>query len=184
VVTDVGVKRFAPVVVVLGSLALAACVVLGPARTASADTDLVVFDGVFGGTVSKFAGQRKWQPSLWVDGSYGVAGPLHLGGYFQWLGRSFPLDDPGFGGGGLIALRGNIKSLRISGAFAGGYLGVPLPTHVEGTGTISAFAGLGYGFLSWMGFEARGRWMRYFKMPPDAPNHAWSIEGGFSFFIN
>jgi hypothetical protein len=26
--------------------------------------------------------------------------------------------------------------------------------------------------------------MRYFKMPPGAPNHAWSIEAGFSFFIN
>jgi len=30
----------------------------------------------------------------------------------------------------------------------------------------------------------RGRWSRYFKMPPGAPNHAWSIEGGLSFFIN
>jgi hypothetical protein len=55
---------------------------------------------------------------------------------------------------------------------------------VEGTGTIGAFAGLGYGFLEWLGFEVRGRWTRYFKMPPGAPNHAWSIEGGFSFFIN
>jgi hypothetical protein len=85
---------------------LAGLVVLCPTRMASADTDLVVLDGVFGGTVSKFSGQRKWQPTLWVDGSYGVAGPLHLGGYFQWLGKSWPLDNPGFGGGGLIALRG------------------------------------------------------------------------------
>jgi hypothetical protein len=159
-------------------------VVVGPASRAAADTDLVVFDAVFGGTVSKFAGQRKWQPSLWLDGSYGVAGPLHLGAYFQWLGRSFPLDDSGFGGGGLIALRGNIRNLRLSGAFCGGYLGVPLPTYTEGSGTISAFVGLGYGFLSWMGFEARGRWMRYFKTPPGAPDQSWTIEAGFSFFID
>ena len=71
-----------------------------------------------------------------------------------------------------------------SSAFVGGYLGVPLVTHVEGTGTISAFAGLGYGFLEWMGLEVRGRWTRYFKMPPGAPNHTWSIEAGFSFSIN
>ena len=175
-----GVKRFAPTLVVLCSL-----VVLGPTRTASADPyDLVVFDGVFGATLSKFNGQRKWQPTLWLDGSYGVAGPLHIGAYFQWLGKSWPLDDPGFGGGAMIALRGNIKKLRISGAFNGGYLGVPLVTRVEGTGTISAFAGLGYALLEWMGIEVRGRWMRYFKMPPGAPNHAWSMEAGFSFSIN
>ena len=169
---------------VMASVAIVSGAVLGPARTASAKSDLVVFDAVFGGTVSKFAGQRKWQPSLWIDGSYRLAGPLHLGAYFQWIGKSWPLDDPGFGGGGLIALRFNIKKLRVTGAFTGGYLGVPLPSRVEGTGTIGAFAGLGYGFLSWMGLELRGRWLRYFNMPPDAPNHAWSIEGGFSFFIN
>lgn len=175
-----GVKRFAPMFVLLCSLAA-----LGLPQPASADaTDLVVFDGVFGATVSKFAGQRKWQPTLWLDGSYGVAGPLHLGGYFQWIGKSWPLDNPGFGGGAMIALRGNIKKLRLSGAFTGGYVGVPLPTYVAGSGTIGAFAGLGYGFLSWMGLEVRGRWARYFKMPPDAPSHAWSIEAGFSFFID
>lgn len=173
-----GVKRLA--------IALLACslwVTWRPAHAEASDRDIVVFDAVFGGTVSKFSGQHKWQPSLWIDGSYGVAGPLHLGGYFQWLGRSFPLDRPGFGGGALLALRKNVKKLRMSGAFAGGYLGVPLPNQVEGAGTISAFAGLGYGFLSWMGIEARGRWERYFKMPPDAPNHAWSIEAGISFFV-
>ncbi|MGB5697135.1 MAG: hypothetical protein WBM46_15875 [Polyangiales bacterium] len=175
--------RFGPAFVLLASLMVLG-VVVGPASRAAADTDLVVFDAVFGGTVSKFAGQRKWQPSLWLDGSYGVAGPLHLGAYFQWLGRSFPLDDSGFGGGGLIALRGNIRNLRLSGAFCGGYLGVPLPTYTEGSGTISAFVGLGYGFLSWMGFEARGRWMRYFKTPPGAPDQSWTIEAGFSFFID
>ncbi len=169
---------------VLGAL-LAFCVVFGPTRTASADPyDLVIFDGLFGGTVAKFNGQRKWQPTLWIDGSYGVAGPLHIGGYFQWLGRSWPLDDPGFGGGGMLSLRGNIKGLRLTGGFAGGYLGVPLVSRVEGTGTISASVGLGYGFLTWLGFEVRGRWTRYFKMPAGAPTQAWTIEGGFSFFIN
>lgn len=157
----------------------------GTSYTARADSggDLATFDGMFGGTVSKFAGTRKWQPSLWIDGTYGPIGPLHIGGYFQWLGRSFPLDDPGFGGGALIALRADIKKLRLSGAFTGGYLGVPLPDRVDGSGTIGAFAGLGYGFLSWMGFEVRGRWMRYFRMPPDAPTQAWTIEAGFSFFV-
>ncbi|MFW2388075.1 MAG: hypothetical protein ACN4G0_07055 [Polyangiales bacterium] len=182
-------KRFAPMFILMCSL-----FAFGEVRPAHADSDMVVFDGVFGGTVSKYAGRQKWQPSLWLDGSYGVAGPLHLGAYFQWLGRSWPLDNPGFGGGGMIALRGNIKSLRLSGAFTGGYLGVPLPTYVaggetiggyvRGTGTIGAFAGLGYGFLDWMGFEMRGRWTRYFKMPTGAPNYAWTIEAGFSFFIN
>lgn len=149
----------------------------------AADRDLVAFDALFGGTVSKFGGDRSWQPSLWIDGSYGVAGPLHLGGYFQWLGRNWPLDDPGLGGGGMLALRANVKKLRISGAFTGGYMRVPLPGRVEGAGTIGAFGGLGYGFLRWMGIEARGRWTRYFNMPTDAPNHAWSIEAGLSFFV-
>lgn len=173
-----GVKRVA--------FALLAClmpVLSDPARAEASDRDIVVFDAVFGGTVSKFSGQREWQPSLWIDGSYGVAGPLHLGGYFQWLGQSFPLDSPGLGGGALLALRKNVKKLRMSGAFGGGYLKVPLPNEREGAGTISAFGGLGYGFLSWMGLEVRGRWERYFKMPPDAPNHAWSIEAGISFFV-
>lgn len=183
VVTSVAVMRPGPLAVVLTSL-LVLALASGAPRRARAESDLVVFDAVFGGTVSKFAGERKWQPGLWLDGSYGVAGPLHLGAYFQWLGRSFPLDDPGFGGGALVALRGNIKNLRLSGAFGGGYLGVPLPTNVEGSGTISAFVGLGYGFLSWMGFEARGRWMRYFKMPAGAPDQAWTLEAGFSFFID
>ena len=178
-ITGMGVKRFAPMFVVLCSV-----IVLAQTAPVSADSDLVVFDGVFGGTVSKFAGQRKWRPTLWVDGSYGVVGPLHLGAYFQWLGKSWPLEDPGLGGGGMIALRWNIKSVRLSGAFTGGYLRIPLPTYVDGSGTIGAFAGIGYGFLSWMGFEVRGRWMRYFKMPPGAPTQAWSIEAGFSFFIN
>jgi hypothetical protein len=181
-----GVKRFAPMVILLSSLG-----VMGFAQPAFADTDVVVFDGVFGGTVSKFAGQRKWQPTLWLDGSYGVAGPLHLGAYFQWIGRSWPLENPGFGGGAMIALRGNIKKLRLSGAFTGGFLGVPLPSlgvalpsYVERSGTIGSFVGIGYGFLSWMGLEVRGRWARYFRMPPGAPNHAWSVEAGFSFFID
>lgn len=159
---------------------------MGAASTASAEKgnrDIVIFDILFGGTTSKFAGERKWQPSLWLDGSYGVVGPLHLGGYFQWLGKSWPLDDPGLGGGGQIAIRGNVKKLRLSGSFFGGYLGVPLPTGVEGSGTIGSFFGLGYGFLKWMGVEVRGRWMRYFKMPPEAPTHAWTIEAGFSFFV-
>lgn len=177
-ITSVVVKRLTTALLLLSVVSLHP-----PARARAADRDIVVFDAVFGGTVSKFAGNRKWQPSLWVDGSYGVAGPLHLGAYFQWLGRSWPLDNPGFGGGALLALRGNVKKLRLSGAFGGGYLGVPLPTRVEGAGTISAFAGLGYGFLSWMGIEARGRWARYFNMPPDAPDQAWSIEAGFSFFV-
>lgn len=177
-VTELGVQRLAPI------LSLSSILVLSvPAPTALADSDLAVFDGVFGGTVSKFSGKREWQPSLWVDGSFRLAGPLHLGAYFQWLGESWPLDDPGLGGGGLIALRTNIKNLRLSGAFGGGYLGVPLPTGVDGTGTISAFVGLGYGFFKWMGLEARGRWMRYFKMPTDAPTQAWTIEAGFSFFV-
>jgi hypothetical protein len=145
--------------------------------------DLATFDGLFGGTVSNFAGTRKWQPSLWLDGTYSPVGPFHLGGYFQWLARSFPLDNPGFGGGGVIALRTDIKNVRVSGAFVGGYQGVPLPDRVQGTGTIGAFAGLGYGFMSWMGFEVRGRWMRYFRMPEGAPEQAWTIEAGFSFFV-
>lgn len=184
-VTAEGVKRFAflPVVLCLGAASWA---LLGPVQTASAEDpyDLVVVDGVFGGTVSKFNGQRKWRPTLWLDASYGVVGPLHIGGYFQWLGKSWPLEDPGLGGGGMLALRGNIKSLRLSGGFAGGYLRVPLITQVEGTGTLSAFAGVGYGFLSWLGLEVRGRWMRYFRMPAGAPKQAWSIEAGMSFFIN
>lgn len=162
------------------------CILLGQATPASAKSgnrDIATFDGMFGGTVARFSGARKWQPSLWLDGTWSPAGPFHIGGYFQWLGRSFPLDDPGFGGGALIALRANIKKLRMSGAFTGGYLGVPLPARVEGAGTIGAFGGLGYGFLSWMGFEVRGRWMRYFRMPVDAPNHAWTIEAGLSFFV-
>lgn len=177
-ITSVGVKRPAAALLFFSTLGLWA-----PRYARAADRDIVVFDAVVGGTVSKFSGQSKWQPNVWVDGSYGVAGPLHLGAYFQWLGRSLPLESPGFGGGALLALRKNVKKLRMSGAFGGGYLGVPLPDQVEGTGTISAFGGLGYGFLKWMGIEARGRWQRYFKMPPDAPNHAWSIEAGFSFFV-
>lgn len=173
-------KRFAPLVIVC---LLAGLTHTPPAFAKKGNRDLATFDAMFGGTVAKFAGARKWQPSLWLDGTWGPAGPLHIGAYFQWLGRSFPLDDPGFGGGGVIALRGNIKKLRVSGAFTGGYLGVPLPEQVEGAGTIGAFAGLGYGFLSWMGVEVRGRWMRYFRMPIDAPNQAWTIEAGLSFFV-
>jgi len=177
------VKRLARLGILL-SVAAAFGAGLGPARRASADTDLVVFDGVFGGTVSNFAGRKEWQPTLWVDGAVRIAGPLQIGGYFQWLGKNFPLDQPGLGGGGLLALRWNVKKLRLSGAFTGGYLGVPLPSYVRGAGTIGSFFGLGYGFLSWMGAEVRGRWIRYFNMPSDAPNHSWSIEAGFSFSIN
>lgn len=178
-------KRFAPILVASGFVFLASWASLGPVQTASADAyDLVVFDGVFGGSVSKFAGQRKWRPSLWLDGSYGVVGPLHVGAYFQWFGASWPLEDPGLGGGGLLALRGNIKKLRLSGAFTGGYLGIPLPTYVRGTGTIGAFAGIGFALLDWMGLEVRGRWSKYFKMPAAAPNQSWSIEAGLSFSIN
>jgi hypothetical protein len=99
--------------------------------------------------------------------------------------RSFvrPLEDSGLGGGGMIALRQNVKKLRITGAFTGGYLKVPLPLGSQGEGTIGALLGLGYPLLSWMGVEARGRWMRYFRMPDGAPNHAWSIEAGLSFFV-
>jgi hypothetical protein len=176
--------RLASVPFLVCSLSLASWGLLGPVSVASADSDLFVADGVFGATVSKYGGDPKWQPSLWLDATYRLAGPLHLGGYFQWLGKDWPLDEPGLGGGGLIALRTNIKKLRLSGAFGGGYLRVPLPGSVEGSGTISAFVGLGYGFLSWMGLEVRGRWMRYFKMPVDAPEQAWSMEAGFSFYID
>lgn len=177
-ITDTGVKQLTP------SLALAACLILlGPSAASAGNSDVAAFDLLFGGTVAKFNGDRKWQPTLWLDGTAGVAGPLHLGAYFQWLGRSWPLEDPGLGGGGVIALRPNVKKLRITGAFTGGYLKVPLPGRSEGAGTIGALFGLGYSFLSWMGFEARGRWMRYFGMPDGAPSYAWSIEAGLSFFV-
>jgi hypothetical protein len=177
------VKRYALALVMVGASL--------PVGASARDHDKVVFDLVYGGTVSKYASDRRWQPSLWLDGSYGVVGPLHLGAYFQWLGESFGLENPGFGGGGLIALRRNIDKVRFTGAFGGGYLGVPVPSAVpdapfrhEGSGTITAFAGIGYGFIKFMGIELRGRWARYFKMPPDTPSSAWSIEGGFSFFID
>ncbi|MGB8332431.1 MAG: hypothetical protein WCE62_20065, partial [Polyangiales bacterium] len=145
-------KRFASTFVLSYSLTVLGAVV-GPASIARADSDVVVLDALFGGAVSKFSGDKTWQPSLWVDGTYGVAGPLHLGGYFQWLGKNFPLEDPGLGGGGMLALRWNVKHLRLTGAFTGGYLRVPLPDSARGAGTIGAFGGLGYGFLSWMGFD-------------------------------
>ena len=174
-------RRFAIALLCLVCAALASAPSTGLAD--KGNRDVATFDGLFGGTISRFAGTRKWQPSLWLDASWGAVGPLHIGAYFQWIGRSFPLDDPGFGGGGMVGLRGDIKKLRLTGLFTGGYLGVPLPARVEGSGTIGAVAGLGYGFLSWMGFEVRGRWMRYFKMPPQAPTQAWTIEAGFSFFV-
>jgi len=177
------VKRLAPLFVPLCALAVLGAV-LGPAATARAESDTLVVDAVFGGTISKFSGKKTWQPTLWADASYGAAGPLHVGGYFQWLGKNSPIDDAGLGGGGLIALRWKVKNLRLSGAFTGGYLKVPLPGETHGAGTIGAFVGLGYGFFSWMGFDVRGRWMQYFKMPDGAPGHSWSIEAGLSFFID
>ena len=149
---------------------------------ADSGRELATFDGMFGGTVSKFAGTRKWQPSLWIDGTYSPVGPLHIGGYFQWLARSFPLDDPGFGGGALIALRADIKKLRISGAFTGGYLGVPLPERVDGSGTIGALARLGYGFLPRMGFELRGSWMRNITMTHHPPKKHWTNQDNYIIF--
>ena len=173
-----GVKHFALMLV------LAVCVAfVAPSSASAGDSDVAAFDLLFGGTVAKFAGDRKWQPTLWLDGTARAAGPLHLGAYFQWLGRSWPLEDPGLGGGGMIALRPNIKKLRITGAFTGGYLKVPLPARSEGAGTIGALFGLGYSLLSWMGLEARGRWMRYFRMSEGAPSYAWSIEAGLSFSV-
>ena len=73
-ITDMGVKRFAPIVV------LAWCVAAwNPSTVAAEESDLAAFDILFGGTTAKFAGQRKWQPTLWLDGTAGVAGPLHIG---------------------------------------------------------------------------------------------------------
>lgn len=176
------VKRLTPVLVFV-SLSL-------PVTAVAGNHDTVVFDALYGGTVSKSSFGTKWQPTLWLDGSYGVVGPLHLGAYFQWLGQKFPLDNPGLGGGAFVALRRNVKKVRFTGAFGGGYLGVPVPSTVadapyrrEGSGTITAFGGLGYGFIDFLGIEFRGRWARYFRMPAGAPNSAWSIEGGFTIFI-
>jgi len=101
-----GVKRFAPIVVLACALGA-----FSPSAANASESDVAAFDILFGGTTAKYFGQRKWQPTLWLDGSAGVAGPLHLGAYFQWLGRSWPLQDPGFGGGGMIALRPNVKNL-------------------------------------------------------------------------
>ena len=175
-------KRIVPVVV-FAWLSL-------PVTATASDHDKIVFDAVYGGTVSKFSFGTKWQPTLWLDGSYGVIGPLHLGAYFHWLGEKFALDNPGFGGGALIALRRNIKKVRFTGAFGGGYLGVPVPSSVpdapyrhEGSGTITAFVGLGYGFFDFLGIEFRGRWARYFRIPAGTPDSAWSIEGGLTIFI-
>lgn len=175
-------KRLVPVFVFLGL----SC----PGVAAAGDYDTAVFDVVYGGTVSKFATGTKWQPTLWIDGSYGVVGPLHVGAYFQWLGEKYPLDNTGVGGGALIALRRNIKKVRLTGAFGGGYLGVPVPSvppgtryRHEGSGTITAFGGIGYGFIDFLGIEFRGRWTRYFKMPTGTPDAAWSIEGGLTLFI-
>lgn len=175
-------KRFAPVLVVV-SLSV-------PGGAVASDFDKAVFDVVYGATVSKFSTGTKWQPTLWIDGTYGVIGPLHLGAYMQWLGEKYPLDNTGFGGGGLIALRRNVKKVRLSGAFGGGYLAVPVPAvpagapyQNEGSGIITAFGGLGYGFLDFLGIEFRGRWARYFRMPAGTPDSAWSIEGGLTLFL-
>lgn len=161
-----------------------------PAGARAAERDRVVIDAIYGATIAKFPTGRKWQPSLWFDGSYGVVGPLHIGAYFQWLGESFGLKNPGFGAGGLLALRKNVKKARLSLGFGGGYLGVPVPSDVpnapfrhEGAGTITVIGGIGYGFLSFLGIDLRGRWARYFRMPVGTPDNAWSLEAGLTFFF-
>ncbi|KPK14582.1 MAG: hypothetical protein AMJ62_12815 [Myxococcales bacterium SG8_38] len=55
------VKRLTTALLLLSVLSLHA-----PMRARAADRDIAVFDAVFGGTVSKFAGNREWQPSLWA----------------------------------------------------------------------------------------------------------------------
>ena len=157
-----------------------------PRDARASEHDVVVVNVLYGATFSNFGGDNKTQPSLWLDGSYGVVGPLHIGGYFQFLGEGFALSNPGYGGGAFLALRKNVSKARLSAAFGGGGLGVPVPRETsskERTGTLTAFLGLGYGFLDFLGIELRGRWARYFGMPPETPNNAWSLEGGLTIFI-
>ena len=169
-------KRLAPALFALSLVAVAA----------PASADLGAISVMYGGSVSEIQGERTWQPTLWIDMNFAVAGPLHLGGYVQFLGESFPLDDPGAGGGFQVALRGEIKKkFRLTGAFNVGYLKVPIGnSEKEGAATISAFGAFGYAFLSWMAIETRFRWINYFKMSDGAPSIAWNMEGGFTFYID
>ena len=161
-----------------------ALIALGLAgQAASASADLGAVSVMYGGTVSRVDGDREWQPSLWFDLTWAAIGPLHPGGYVHLLGESFPLDNPGVGGGLTIQLRFDIKKLRLNGAFNTGYLNnVAVREEREGAWNISAFGGLGYAFLSWMAFEVRFRWMRYFRLS-GGPDRAWTPEGGLVFFI-
>jgi hypothetical protein len=143
--------------------------------------------GLYGGSVSKVSGDRKWQPSIWVDATFRAIGIFHVGGYMQFLGEDFPLDDPSVGGGVALALRGDIRSVRLGGGFNTGYMKVPVGANLqgrEGAWNISAYGMIGYAFLKWMSFDVRARWIRYFSMDTaGAPDHAWVPEGGLSFFI-
>lgn len=147
---------------------------------------MAAISALYGGSVSKVSGDREWQPSLFIDVTFRAVGILHLGGYVQFLGEGFPLDDPGVGGGLTVNLRGDVKSVRLGGNFNTGYLKVPVGPNLqarEGAWNMSASGSFGYAFLKWMSFDVRVRWVRYFKMSDGAPERAWVPEGGFSFFI-
>ena len=166
--------------VVLGALGLT---VASPA-TAEAQ------DGAIGLRVGALrlddAGRDEWRPTLRLDGAVSVVGPLQLGGYVQATAEALPLQDPGFGTGGLIRLAPHLPfGITPYVELTAGWHQLPSRQGVERSVVAAVAGGLAIGIGNDVAIDLRAEYLMLHALGDGSSlgRDALAASGGFRFLI-
>lgn len=109
-------------------LALVAALTLWAAAPEAAHADTGLFSVRAGAIGLEDGGGRTWKPRLRADLALELVGPLQGGAWFAVTAEEFPLQNPGFGAGLLVAVRPEIPGIGLVPSFEAAAGRLQLPT--------------------------------------------------------
>lgn len=109
-------------------LTLVAALTLWAAAPQAAQADTGLFSIRAGAIGLEDGGERSWRPRLRADLAFELAGPLQAGPWFVVSAEEFPLQNPGFGAGLLVAVRPEIPGIGLVPSFEATAGRLQLPT--------------------------------------------------------
>lgn len=137
-----------------------------------------------GATALSESGSTHWRPTLRLDATLGLVGPLDAGAYLQVVGSELPLGSPGLGAGLFLAVRPSVPFLGSVRPIMEASIGRhALPTDSQGTSDAWAAAlggGLAVELNPVVQLEARVHhsWLLGLDAASGLDESAWTVTAG------
>lgn len=137
-----------------------------------------------GATALSDEGETVWRPTLRLDATLGLVGPLEGGAYLQVVGSELPLANPGLGAGLFVAVRPSIPFLGAVRPIGEASIGRhALPSESQGTSDAWAAAlGVGLGIEVNPVVQLEGRvhhaWLLGLEEGSGLDESAWTVTAG------